>query len=477
MGELFPSLIAARRALWRGVRCFGRGLRKFGRAMVYVLPVLVLIHLIAVVVTGRQLQGDIERLTKAGIIVPAKDLIPAVPAGAENAADVYEQAWRALRLSTEDEAALFDQYVEHDAEWLALARRVVAANPEYHRLVDRASRMPNCVFPVDWHPSLGATFPYFAQMRQAARMLALRAYVEAANGRTDQALGSVEGVFRVAEQAKTDPIIIADLVSYAIQGIGIRALGEVLPTGAPSPAACRSLYDQLAKSDSVASSLRTIKGEIVLMGIDVFDWVRSGRVSLTSLVHGEGQVSLGGRPRLWGRLRAWLLRPLLNADERAYLSYMEREVRAFELPWPESREVTDELHKSLDARTPVYAIITRLVMPVYGRVVWSRDRATAAVGTARIALGLKAYRVDHATYPASLAQLETAGWKLPLDPFGGKPYRYRREGSGFIVWSIGPDMDDDNASRDLDAYQKLGLSPEEREKNPYDYDVIFRCAR
>jgi hypothetical protein len=478
MGELFPSLIAARRALWRGVRCFGRGLRKFGRAMVYLLPVLVLIHLIAVVVTGRQLQGDIERLTKAGIILPARDLIPSVPAGAENAADVYQKAWETLRFSTLDESALFDQrWGEHDANWLPLARRVVAANPEYYRLIDRASRMSHCAFPVDWEPILSAAFPQIGEMRKAARMLALRAYVQTADGRTDDALSSIEALFRVAQQAETDPIIIADLVSYAMQGIGVRTLSEILPASAPSPAASRSLYDQLAKTDNVASSLRAVKGEIGLAGMDVFDWVRSGRISIAQLSSpDEGRISLMRRAPLWGRVRAWVLRPLFNAEQRAYLSYMEREVRAFELSWPASQRAMSEQEKWLDRRSNRHPIVN-IVTPVFTRVVWSRDRATAAVGTAQIALALKAYRADNATYPASLAELEAAGWKLPLDPFGGRPYRYRREGSGFVVWSLGPDMDDDNASRDLDAYQKLGLSPEEREKNPYDYDVIFRCAR
>jgi len=479
VSELFPSLIAARRALWRGVRCFGRGLGKFGRAMIYVLPVLVLIHLIAVVVTGRQLQGDIERLTKAGIILPAKDLIPSVPPGAENAADVYEEAWETLRFSTLDESSLFDQWVKHDAMWLALARGAVAANPEYYRLIDRASRVPHCVFPVDWDPVVSASFPHFSQMRRAARMLVLRAYVEAANGRSDDALSSIEALFRAAEQTKTDPVLIADLVSYAIQGIGIRALGEILPMGAPSPAACRPLYDQLAKTDNVAPSLRTIRGEMALMGTDTFDLVRSGQVSLTWLMRGEGQGSLGGRPRLWDRARAWLLRPVLNADERVYLSYMAQEVRAFELPWPESRDALDELQQSLESRTPSYAVLTRTVMPVFGRAVWSRDRATAGVGAAQIALALKAYREEHPAYPASLADLEASGWKLPLDPFGGKAYRYRREGSGFVVWSLGPDMDDDNAARDYDSYLKLKGKGSHGvpDTTPEDYDIVFRCAQ
>ncbi|MFB3881136.1 MAG: hypothetical protein ACE149_07725 [Armatimonadota bacterium] len=479
MRELFPSLAAARRGLWRGVRCFGRGLRKFGRAMIYVLSVLVLIHLVAVVVTGRQLQGDVERLTKAGIIVPSKDLIPTVPPGAQNAADVYQKAWDALRLSNEDESALFDPWVKHDAPWFALARRVVAANPEYYRLVDRAASMSTCVFPVNWKAGFAATFPHFSQMRRAARLLALRPYVYTAEGRADDALASIETLFRAAQQTQTDPVLIADLVSYGIQGIGVRALSDILPTGAPTPAACRSLYDQLGEIDNVRSSARTMRGEMALWGTIVWEWLRSGRMSVSDLTSTDGgQFDVGRPPRLIGRLRAWAWRPLLNMDERVYLSYMDREIRAFDLPWPRSRDTIDALQKELDTKTPFYAVVTRVVMPVFGRAVWSRDRATASDRTAQVALALKAYRYDHAVYPASLAELEAAGWKLPLDPFGSKPLHYRRQGAGFAVWSLGPDMDNDDAARDFESYNEKvkGIGPRS-ERPPEDYDIVFRCAR
>ncbi len=475
MGGYFPSVPKVGRALWRGVRCFGRGLRKFGRSMIYVLPVLVLIHLIAVVVTGRQLQGDIDRLTKAGILVPAKDLIPSVPPGAENAADVYRKAWDALSLSTLDEDTLFNQYAKHDANWLVLARRVVTANQEYYRLIDHASAMPVCVFPVDWQDSFAASFPHFTEMRRAARVLSLRAYVDVADGRVDEAVASVTALLRVGEQAKTDPIIIADLVSYSIQGIGIRTLQDVLQTGTPSPGACRTLYDQIGSIDNVRSSGRAMRGELSHFGLGAFEAVRSGRVSIITIMHGEGDASPRGRPRPWDRARAWLLRPMLNADERVYLGYMEQEVRAFELPWPESHELTDKLYEGLDTRTPAYAILTRTIMPIFGRAVWSRDRTTAANGTAQIALALKAYRADHASYTTSLAELEAAGWKLPLDPFGGKPYHYRREGAGFVVWSIGPDMVDQNARIDYDMWLKA--KPQKQDWGHAEYDIVFRVKR
>jgi hypothetical protein len=38
--------------------------------------------------------------------------------------------------------------------------------------------------------------------------------------------------------------------------------------------------------------------------------------------------------------------------------------------------------------------------------------------------------------------------KVPLDPFSGKPLRYRFSKDGWVVWSVGPDLNDDGAGED-----------------------------
>ena len=475
MRELFPSLTA-------GIAAIGRGLwfvtRRVGRAMLYLLPALILVHIIATVITGRQLQRDMTRLRAAGILLPAKELIPTLPPGAENAAPVYEKAWNALRFSVEDERALFDQGVKHDAKWLALARRVVAANPEYYRLLDQASVISHCVFPVDWTSPTAAVFPHFNQLSKAARMLTLRANVEAADGQIEAALDSVTTIARVAQHAKSDAIIISELLSYAIQDMAVSTLEEVLSRGTSPPSTCKSLYEELGKLDNSASSLRVMKGEVGLLMAEVFDLVRSGKVSLDDLCGGESSGgSFWGRSRSLIRVRAWLWRPLFNADQRVNLAHMERQIRAAELPWPESERTIQEDEDRLNQRPPVYAVLTRMVTPVFGGCILRRDRATAAIRAAQVALALKVYQAEHGALPASLSDLEQAGWRLPRDPFGDGEYRFRREGGGFVVWSIGPDMQDGNASRDFRAYANLPLTAAERKKNPYDYDVIFRCTR
>jgi hypothetical protein len=47
---------------------------------------------------------------------------------------------------------------------------------------------------------------------------------------------------------------------------------------------------------------------------------------------------------------------------------------------------------------------------------------------------LLAYRARHTAFPD---RLEEALPAAALDPFSGRPFRYRREGDGFVVFSVG----------------------------------------
>jgi hypothetical protein len=68
-------------------------------------------------------------------------------------------------------------------------------------------------------------------------------------------------------------------------------------------------------------------------------------------------------------------------------------------------------------------------------------RATAVV------CALTGYARVHGEPPERLDQLVPDFLSVvPIDSFDGKPLRYRRDGTGWVVWSVGSDMKDDNAA-------------------------------
>jgi len=225
MSGLFPSITRVPGYLWRATRAVGRAARKF---LLYVLPPLLVIHIAATLITGRLVGKEMKGLADAGHPLTLAEIAPAVPPEGENAADVYQQAFDSLRRSHEEEVAIFWADDPDGPEVMAVAREVVAANERYFDLLDRASRMPECVFPVDWEAGSGAVFPHWARMRDAARMLAVRAQVLNADGRSDEALADCATIFRLAEHAKAEPTLIAQLVAVGIELLWVKDVGAVI---------------------------------------------------------------------------------------------------------------------------------------------------------------------------------------------------------------------------------------------------------
>ena len=65
-----------------------------------------------------------------------------------------------------------------------------------------------------------------------------------------------------------------------------------------------------------------------------------------------------------------------------------------------------------------------------------------------VKLAVGGYAAEHGTPPERLADLVPAYLaSVPTDPFDGQPLRYRRDGSGYRCWSVGPDGRDDQGKR------------------------------
>jgi hypothetical protein len=452
-------------------------MRRRARVQLYILIALVAIHLVATLVTGLMLKRELASLRASGYLLDASRLAPQVPPGKPNAADVYQKAFDARRVSNEDDAKL--EYgkrsgTEWSLEQAALVRRVLSANSDYLRLVTEASRIPDCAFPVDWNAGPNMVFPHLARLREAARMLQLRVGLASREGSIDAALSDVSTMLRAADQAKLEPILIGQLVAYALESIAVKSLQNALSAGDPSPAAARQLMDQIAAIDLVAPSVRSMKGEISLFGLPFFDMVRHRKAGAVATMTGDGTGDQW-RGRLFG-VYGTVGRPLSNLDEITYLGIMRAQVDGFALPWPASNTAIESLAKRTES-IPVYrGMMTKMITPVFSRAAWSREKTAANLGDARIALALVIYKSQHGAYPDSLAQLEQAGFRLPADPFGGKPFKYRREGAGFIVYSIGSDIEDQGGLPPVWDLRSP-LSAKDRELRSDHYDLPFTRTR
>lgn len=454
-----------------------RSLRTFNRIgclllIVVLVTFLVVSYFAKTSAGGRRLQEEIARLKAAGVLLEPEDLIPSVPAGEKNAADVHEQAFRAYHVSQSESETVW-QAPEEDPSRMDTVRDVVARHARYFDLLDEASRVPACAFPVDWREPVSATFPDHTNMREAARMLVLRAEVLSADGDYDGALECCATGFRIAEHVKIEPSLRSQLVAYAIQSITLGSLADGLSAGTPSAEACRRLFDQLSTIDQIVPSVHAMQGELAFEGMYVFELAHGGRVhvlatTLTDLSERElaAYVTIG--------------RPLLNADHITYLRHMEKRIAGYALAYREIGSEFEDAQAVLD-RAPYTSLLTGTLTwaSLDAMVITGREENAALIRCAQAALAVKAYSAAHGSYPESLPELEADGWALPRDSFTfpEAPLHYHRRPEGFQIWSVGPDGDNDGGLTEWDRRKAVAPGSQQRMVPSRDYDVTFRCQQ
>lgn len=414
-------------------------------------------------VTHYLLEQERARIRAGGEPLTCADLVrmQTLPPGTPNAADVYQQAFDVLD-RTEQEEELAGRWPEESSwpDWIESMRPVVAKNATYFALLEEAAGIDACAFSVAWEKRADATMPHLASFRTAARMMIARALVLAGDERGDEALKGCSLIPVMVQHLSSEPPTVSQLVRYALLSIGKRGVEQTLSRCDPSLEACRDLYDAYGEAELSESLLHAVKGERAWCRESVFDVVREGLP----------------RKANWG---IYLAETQLNNEERVYLQVMREQMEALALPWPEAEERADgALDRSMAA--PAWAYLTAdLAMVRLGALAEACRLADGRRDVCRIGLALRAYQAEHGRYPVSLEELAAAGWEIPRDSFTNESYRYRREGAGFLVWGVGPDLDDDGGKpfTPSSSPTRGGLESEEEHARRNDYDIVFRCER
>ena len=418
----------------------------------------------AVAAEGRAMRFEAAQIMQS-------TLLP-VPSPDDDAAPLYVRAFEALASDAAGRA--------HDSP---LSQPVTAdiTAPEVAELLQRqagtlellreACARPGCRFIRDWsRPSISMLLPEIQEMRQAARLLALAARREAADGDAAGALRDVVCIQRLGMHAAGEPILVCGLVGQAIDTLALQTLADVLPRLKKQDL---PLLDGPAVRDLVGSPLsyrRHFLGEEAF-GLAMFGDLATGGPGMSTLALLNGLNAPPGDESPLAEPLSLLYRCfLLPADIAGYRSHMERyqQLLAGTATAPAYSELTKQLDGLSDASTLRQAgIVTSLVAPALsnvltselkGRVLHRAAEVLVAVTRARLAGGAALDTVE-TLVPENLPA-------VPRDPFtDGKPLLATAADGGWIVWSVGPDGENDG-----------GPPPAGAEAKPGNDDVGLRMA-
>jgi hypothetical protein len=93
-------------------------------------------------------------------------------------------------------------------------------------------------------------------------------------------------------------------------------------------------------------------------------------------------------------------------------------------------------------------MLTRIVAPSLGRAFETVARLRAGDDSARVAVAMTRYRLDHGKMPTTISELVPEYLEeVPKDPFDGKDLRLVVKNNQYLIYSVGPDLVDDHGKK------------------------------
>jgi type II secretory pathway pseudopilin PulG len=154
-------------------------------------------------------------------------------------------------------------------------------------------------------------------------------------------------------------------------------------------------------------------------------------------------------------------------DAIIYLDLMSDYIKATQLPPYQRQEAASAVDTKFGKTSRIH-ILLHIIMPALSRCTTTDVRIAAQLRTAQTGLAIERYRLAAGKLPDTLAELIPAYLDaVPKDPFDGKDLRYKKLETGFVVYSIGEDGDDDGGKE----------RPRKRTAPPAPWDVTFIVLR
>lgn len=346
----------------------------------------------------------------------------------------------------------FDWYESWtDEDWASLRALVESLAPQLDRIRALSSK-DGPVFALDFSKGHAMVLPHLSPMRHLARLLAAEAILASRDGDLDRVVENVEAMIGLGNGLVGEPVLISQLVRIAMGNITFNTL-RALPESGLDPAHYQRIIEVLADADYREAFASSYGGEAAMIQILFDNPELANDLTSSSNVIEYGLVRLYTSP---------LAAPVRFSDEAAALEVMREIQDAAVLPLYEARPVLERI----DARVNNFSWLQPIsanVLPSLTHAMEAQARHEATLDIAQLGLAVEQFRDATGSLPASLEEVAgNLGGHLPVDPFTGAAYIYRVMGDGFLVYSVGRDLDDDGGVHDPNRADIVwrGIEPE-----------------
>ena len=267
-------------------------------------------------------------------------------------------------------------------------------------------------------------------MRDITRLLAAKALLNKEDGKINQALKDCLLSFKVNKSLK-EPLLLSQLARRSYNEITLDTLEKILQSTNGNPTMLFSLIKEIEEQSSPLPFTKPLEAdrcfainELNKFILETRKWPPSLLLCLTFFVN-------------------TLSEPFSKMNEVCCLKLMKRVIILSQIPYYKNIQKAKKLGEEIE-NLPFYYFFPKAVLSALTKINLVQARNEARMKEGILALTLKIYKEKYGDYPESLNKLTPEILtSLPLDPFTGKNYIYRKKDQGFIVYSLGDNLEDD----------------------------------
>jgi hypothetical protein len=367
---------------------------------------------------------------KAGFPTKPSDLRRSLPPASVNAA----ATWQALTKLLKNKPLSGDDKILDSSKRLGFLRtpeevksieQALKRRSDVVRLIDKGASQSVCVWNRDWSKGDQLLFPELATMRNATRILSARAEVALAQNNFKEAVRLSSLGFRIASHSHSEAMIIGELVAIAIDRISLSNLQHILLVAGDKPNIAKSVVDSISRHYQRRSWKDVVGCEMILQLVMLERVRKSGPSVLGS---GAGQ-STNAAP-----MDKQTMNSMVDHSAALLLRFDRELAKGMAQPYPQGKRTVEEASKRVQQDRSPLAALAHLLAPVFEQLPAKAAKIDADVAVTLTAAKLLDERLNGKGFPD---RLDSTMARRYIDPYTQKPISYRKEGSGFVVWSVG----------------------------------------
>jgi len=383
-----------------------------------------------------RLQRKIEALHAKGFPITFEEIEAKrrLPDGTPNAADLYQQAFDAYQESSSQGKPKLRKTTPDCNEPLsegltAEITQLLNDNQQTLNLLKKAAKIKSCSFDLSYSTSQIPIpdLPSLNSLVKCDRLLYNKGLFLIERDDIQGFLDIVEERFSLGAAINRQPFLIEFLIQASFCNETIYQIERVFDLCPIQADLLDGLDNHLKQAPTASFLAEAYRNELPELQVFLKDVSEMSMISYST-------------PLVWTKLVA-----IPNISE--CINRLDEIVSLCESNPVDQFQYIKNLEQETENRSVLYSL-TKMYLPSLIGAMETHIRCETRIKSVRTAIAVERYRLDTGKLPERLEELVPKYMeKVPIDPYDGKPLRYKRLEKGYTIYSIGEDGKDDGGKK------------------------------